>query len=103
VVAAVELDHKASRRIVEVRPADEFAAVVVQVRLHLRDREPALDQQPAQTCLHRGLGWGGDRSQTSQPRRTRTAVSFVGIAEQGLLFDEPPRRRHVQRDQCVHT
>jgi hypothetical protein len=53
VVAAVELDHELSRRVVQIGACEKFAVRAIQVRLHLRLRQPRVDEQAAQACLHR--------------------------------------------------
>jgi hypothetical protein len=52
-VAAVVLENKAGRRVVEVCPRDESAVAVMKIRLNLRARQVGLNQEPSESGFHR--------------------------------------------------
>src|SRR2546427_4897216 len=66
-------------RIEEICAPDKLAGVVVQVHLHLGQREPGFDQEPAPSSFHRRFRRRRNLSQLPQPRRARPTIHRIGV------------------------
>lgn len=100
--ATVVLDREPLSRVVEIGPAQEAAAFIVEAHLRLRPRQPGQNEEQAKARLHRRLG-RRIRELDDLPELRDASPSRVSVREsvERRELDQPLLQRHVDGDHGV--